>query len=67
METIERGKVLGLYYVENYSVYTGQNMKIGYHHDDFGNLIPASGAQFYHAFYEVCQDMVNELYHEGMN
>lgn len=55
MNSIENGFILGLYYVEEYSVYTGINYKVSHTMDEFGNLVPLVSQQFYFALLEVAQ------------
>lgn len=55
MANIEQSGILGLYYVEEYSVYTGQNYKVSHTMDEFGNLKPLVSEQFYFALLEVAQ------------
>lgn len=55
MANIEQSGILGLYYVKEYSVYTGQNYKVSHTMDEFGNLIPLVNEQFYFALLEVAQ------------
>lgn len=60
MNNIQNGFILGLYYVEEYSVYTGQNYKVSHTIDDFGNLVPLFSEQFFFALLEVAQMAYSE-------